>query len=159
MSKGLKIEDKIVITHMEGEPQYDGKIGEITHIDDKGQFHGTWGGCALIPGVDGFELVSNSMYKEAFEDLCIVWDEEGCGKDHFKNEHPYLYNILKELTDKATATKPIPTSNYSGRHNCPSCKNQLPLKETCMKKKAPRLYCDRCGQKIDWRNKRCIKRI
>lgn len=54
--------------------------------------------------------------------------------------------------DKETPVAPIPTQyGYrSGRHNCPRCKNQLPSKENALKKKAPRLYCDRCGQRIDW---------
>ena len=34
-----------------------GKKGTVTHIDDAGQIHGTWGGCALIPGVDEYEVI------------------------------------------------------------------------------------------------------
>ena len=54
-----KVGDWIQIQYMEGEPQYSGKIGEVTHIDDAGQLHGTWGGCALIPGVDEFIIIRN----------------------------------------------------------------------------------------------------
>lgn len=43
----MKIGDRIRIIRMEGEPQYTGREGIITHIDDAGQIHGTWGGCAL----------------------------------------------------------------------------------------------------------------
>ena len=46
------------ILYMEGEPQYTGKRGVVTHIDDAGQIHGTWGGCALIPGVDQYVVIS-----------------------------------------------------------------------------------------------------
>lgn len=49
--------DEIRILRMEGEPQYEGKTGTVELIDDAGQIHGTWGGCALIPGVDSFETI------------------------------------------------------------------------------------------------------
>lgn len=49
--------DKIRIIRMEGEPQYTGKIGIVEFVDDENQIHGTWGGCALIPGVDEFEII------------------------------------------------------------------------------------------------------
>ena len=47
------------IYSMKCEPQYSGKVGTVEHIDDAGQIHGTWGGCALIPGEDKFEIVMN----------------------------------------------------------------------------------------------------
>lgn len=53
----VKVGDKIRIVHMDVEPPYSGKIGIVEHIDDIGQIHGSWGGCALIPGVDQFEVV------------------------------------------------------------------------------------------------------
>ena len=53
----LKIGDKIRIIIMQGEPQYTGKEGTVEYIDDAGQIHGTWGGCALIPGEDEFEVI------------------------------------------------------------------------------------------------------
>ena len=53
----IKVGDKLRILHMDGEPQYCGKEGIVEHIDDIGQIHGSWGGCALIPGVDQFEVV------------------------------------------------------------------------------------------------------
>lgn len=58
----MKVGDKIRILYMDGEPEYDGKKGTVTHIDDAGQIHGTWGGCALIPGVDEYEVID---YTEA----------------------------------------------------------------------------------------------
>ena len=54
-----KVGDKVKIIYMEGEPQYSGKTGEILFIDDIGQLHGTWGGCALIPGIDTFDIIED----------------------------------------------------------------------------------------------------
>lgn len=36
---------------------YNGKTGTVDHIDDHGQIHGTWGGLAVIPGVDEFVIL------------------------------------------------------------------------------------------------------
>ena len=36
---------------------YNGKEGNVTLIDDAGQLHGTWGGLAVIPGEDSFEII------------------------------------------------------------------------------------------------------
>lgn len=55
-----KIGDKIRIIHMEDEPQYTGKEGTVEYIDDTGQIHGSWGGCALIPDEDVWELLKSS---------------------------------------------------------------------------------------------------
>ena len=52
-----KIGDKIEIIYMKGEPQYTGKTGVIKSIDDIGQLHGTWGGCAVIPGEDSYRII------------------------------------------------------------------------------------------------------
>lgn len=52
--------DKIRILYMDGEPQYSGREGFVTHVDDVGQIHGTWGGCAIIPGKDNFEVIGKS---------------------------------------------------------------------------------------------------
>lgn len=48
----LAVGDKIKIIKMEGEPQYTDAIGTVTFIDDIGQCHGTWGGCAVVPELD-----------------------------------------------------------------------------------------------------------
>ena len=55
-----KIGDKIRIIYMEGEPQYTGKEGIVEYIDDAGQIHGSWGGCALIPDEDTWALLDNN---------------------------------------------------------------------------------------------------
>lgn len=36
---------------------YPGREGTVTHIDDLGQIHGTWGGLALIPQEDEYILI------------------------------------------------------------------------------------------------------
>ena len=58
----VKERDKIRIIHLEGESsEYDGKEGTVDHIDSIGQLHGTWGGLAVIPGVDQFEVLSEEL--------------------------------------------------------------------------------------------------
>lgn len=52
-----KIGDTIRILFMEGEPQYEGREGIIKSIDSLGQLHGTWGGLAIIPEKDAFEII------------------------------------------------------------------------------------------------------
>lgn len=37
--------------------RYNRREGVIEYIDDIGQLHGTWGGLALIPGVDDFRVI------------------------------------------------------------------------------------------------------
>ena len=49
---------KVRIIHLDGEDdRYDGKEGVIEYIDAIGQLHGSWGGLAIIPDVDDFELI------------------------------------------------------------------------------------------------------
>ena len=52
-----KVGDRIRIIRMAGEPQYSGREGLITSIDDAGQLHGTWGGCAVILEEDDIEIL------------------------------------------------------------------------------------------------------
>lgn len=61
----VKEGDKIRIIHLEGEgSEYDGKEGTVDHIDSIGQLHGTWGGLAVIPGVDAFEIISEELKED-----------------------------------------------------------------------------------------------
>ncbi len=55
--ENIKIGDTIKIIEMKDEPHYTNRIGVITHIDDAGQIHGTWVGCAIVPEVDEFEII------------------------------------------------------------------------------------------------------
>ena len=59
----VKIEGKrkVHIIKMVGEPQYNGREGYATYIDDMGQIHGTWGGLALQPNRDKFEVTIESI--------------------------------------------------------------------------------------------------
>ena len=52
--------DCIEIVAMFDEPRYKGKIGVVKYIDDMGQLHGTWGGCAVIPDVDEYRVIKDS---------------------------------------------------------------------------------------------------
>ncbi|GEM_PF-4072056 len=46
-------------TIMKDEPQYSGKEGVVEYIDDIGQIHVVGGGCALIPEIDEFAIISD----------------------------------------------------------------------------------------------------
>lgn len=52
---------RIRILEMYGEPQYTNKEGVVEHIDDMEQIHGTWGGCAIVPGIDSFEIIEEAQ--------------------------------------------------------------------------------------------------
>lgn len=54
----VNVGDTIRIIEMQGEPQYAGREGVVRSIDDMGQLHGDWGGLAIIPGEDQFELIT-----------------------------------------------------------------------------------------------------
>ena len=49
----------VEILYMKGEPHYKGKKGIVKTIDSSGQIHGTWGGCAIIPGTDQWRILHN----------------------------------------------------------------------------------------------------
>ena len=42
---------------MKSDPQYNGKDGTVTRVDYLGQLHGTWGGLAVIPSEDKYEII------------------------------------------------------------------------------------------------------
>ena len=52
-----KIGTTIKIIEMVDEFNYKNKVGIITHIDDLGQLHGTWGSLAIIPEIDKFIIL------------------------------------------------------------------------------------------------------
>jgi len=56
-----KVEDKLRIIHMKGEEHYKGREGVIECIDDIGQLHGTWGGLAVVPEEDDYEVISHEV--------------------------------------------------------------------------------------------------
>lgn len=53
---------RIRINHLNGEDKrYDGKEGDVRFVDDIGQLHGTWGGLAVIPEEDDFEIINHNI--------------------------------------------------------------------------------------------------
>lgn len=54
-----KIGDKVRIINMYGEPHYTGRVGVVEFIDSLKQIHGTWGGCAIIPETDTYEIIND----------------------------------------------------------------------------------------------------
>lgn len=55
----VKVGDIIKIIEMLGEPHYTGKTGVVEHIDSLGQLHGSWGGLAVQPENDRFEVIGH----------------------------------------------------------------------------------------------------
>lgn len=53
----VKVGDAVHIFEMVGEPQYTDAEGVVEFIDDIGQLHGTWGGCAIDPRIDSFKKI------------------------------------------------------------------------------------------------------
>ena len=56
----VKPGDKIRIIKLEDPyalDSYNGREGVVLYIDGAGQLHGTWGGLAVIPGEDEFEVL------------------------------------------------------------------------------------------------------
>lgn len=68
LKEGVKVGSKIRIVNMEGEPRYKGKEGVVKEIDDMGQLHGTWGGLAVIPEEDEFEILEEKLEENNIED-------------------------------------------------------------------------------------------
>lgn len=69
----VKVGSLVKIISMKGEPQYSGKVGIVRHIDDIGQLHGSWGGCAIQPENDEFEVIEPPMSSAEYhyqEDIC-----------------------------------------------------------------------------------------
>lgn len=55
----VKVGDTIRILRLDDPYSFDypGKIGVVKYIDSMGQLHGTWGGLAVIPDEDEFEII------------------------------------------------------------------------------------------------------
>ena len=56
----VKIGDSIKVIKMEGEPDYSNRVGTVTAIDGIGQLHGTWGGLAIIPEKDTYQVLKEN---------------------------------------------------------------------------------------------------
>lgn len=59
MNEDIKVGDVIRIIELNDpyDKTYPGRIGTVTFIDDAGQIHGTWGGLAVIPKVDKYQII------------------------------------------------------------------------------------------------------
>ena len=60
----VKIGDTIQIIRMNDDGgkdlqarMYNGRSGVVQHIDSIGQLHGSWGGLAVVPGVDEYNIL------------------------------------------------------------------------------------------------------
>ena len=56
----VKVGDKIRIIRLDDPytvETYNGREGIVSYIDSMGQLHGTWGGLAVIPEEDEFEVL------------------------------------------------------------------------------------------------------
>lgn len=74
------------ITHMEGEPQYAGKIGQVEQVDSIGQIHGSWGGCAVQPEHDTYELLTEEQAE------AILAEEKRKASEYVP---PFVENVRK----------------------------------------------------------------
>jgi len=93
-----KVGDKIRIIHLEGEDdRYDGREGVVDHIDGLGQLHGTWGGLAIIPGVDNYVVITDEGYKGTPEERTTHL--EYTDNDPTDGEAVLPDNIAKQLTE------------------------------------------------------------
>lgn len=54
------IGDKIRIIKMKGEEHYNQREGVVEVIDAIGQLHGTWGGLAVVPSEDEYEIIEKN---------------------------------------------------------------------------------------------------
>ena len=57
---GVNVGDtiRILVLNDPYDHTYSGREGVVESIDDMGQFHGTWGGLAVIPEEDSFEVIA-----------------------------------------------------------------------------------------------------
>ena len=62
MTYNYHIGDRIRINDLKDIPSDDsnGSTGTLEDIDSLGHLHGTWGGLALIPGIDDLSVIKNS---------------------------------------------------------------------------------------------------
>ncbi len=67
----VNIGDTIKIISMKDEPHYTNRTGVVTHIDDAGQIHGTWGGCAIIPEVDTYTILKKQKQPALIKELAV----------------------------------------------------------------------------------------
>jgi len=105
----VKVGDKIKILHLEGEnADYDGKEGEVTDIDSIGQLHGTWGGLAVIPGVDDYEVITEELEEPKSFNEGVSLDNPSLKKglgylSRYSNKHSYICSYRNGRTHQVVA--------------------------------------------------------
>ena len=85
----IKVGDKIRVIAMKDEPNYTGREGKVTMIDGAGQLHGTWGGLAIIPEEDVFEIVkdiSKNRLEILLSNAIVMLVNDGYEKEKVKQE-------------------------------------------------------------------------
>lgn len=60
MTTKANVGDTIRIIEMKGEPEYSGRVGVVELVDSIGQIHGSWGGCAIQPEHDTYEILEHA---------------------------------------------------------------------------------------------------
>ena len=121
----LKAGCYIKIKNMKSEPEYSGKVGKVILIDDANQIHGTWGGCALIPEVDEFEVLPDERM--------------------VRSKRLWLNELLKCYDKNDLNVKEIPNARLSESMEtcfCPYCMRMEFIKEGNVIR-----TCKECGRK------------
>ena len=93
---GIRLGDTIRILKAEGRVSaelYVGKVGIVRKIDSKGQLHGTWGGLAVIPGVDTIVIVQRVLDPSLPEEVI------GGGPSPSRQKHAGLSGGIVAMTD------------------------------------------------------------
>lgn len=88
---------KVLIREMQGEPQYTGKIGTVTSVDDAGQIHGTWGGCALTVD-DDYDFIDDEGQDEQEGGTEVAMNEYD--KKKRKEEFEALAKVAEDFINK-----------------------------------------------------------
>ena len=60
MATKVNVGDRIRIVEMKGEPSYSGRVGVVDLVDGIGQLHGSWGGLAIQPENDTYEILEHA---------------------------------------------------------------------------------------------------
>jgi Domain of unknown function (DUF4314) len=97
--KSVNIGTKVKIIEMTGEPHYKDKEGVVTHIDDIGQLHGTWGGCAIIPEKDTFEIIKGennmkTVFTEEVDKMLLAMEDEDLEEKIYKYKEGFTIDDL-----------------------------------------------------------------
>ena len=116
---------EVFIREMKGEPQYTGKTGVVTFVDDAGQIHGTWGGCALTvdddydfvePKVDESHYNDGSVDVRTISEFCLTVFTNTDGKTVIVNFDDNLFSpsdLVAAYKESLEALDPEPEEKES----------------------------------------------